>query len=404
MNSLVITPPKYQLMSPLLNEDFEALKLDISLNGVLVPVETDDAGAILDGHHRVRACLELGISQYPKIIRSGMTEEEKRRHARRLNIARRQLSPEDKRDIIRDQIREEPTKSARQIAWALGISHHTVMKVRREMEDVGTIAHVEHVVDTLGRKQPINRQRAVYVDDTPEGRSAAILRGQEIFEQNKKTTGGGQAVGTRTDTKEARGDDFYETPRCATVTILELEKFSPVIWGPACGRSALHSVCEERGYEVELSDLRDRGAVTRHGECARVEDFLTSKSRGEGLCPDIVENIPFAIANEFIAHALKVHRPRKMAFLLNHGAMCGFDNDDRNLWMEEFPPSRVYVFSRRLPMMHRDGYEGKKSGSQMNCMWAVWEMDEHGNLGTNTATRSGENPRTNSGEHAPAHP
>lgn len=34
---------------------------------------------------------------------------------------------------------------------------------------------------------------------------------------------------------------------------------------------------------------------------------------------------------------------------------------------------RVNVFTRRLPMMHRDGWDGKKSTSQMNTAWFVWE-------------------------------
>lgn len=59
----------YQVMPGLSDEDFELLKLDIENRGVQVPVEYDDSGSILDGHHRVKACKELGISTWPKIIR-----------------------------------------------------------------------------------------------------------------------------------------------------------------------------------------------------------------------------------------------------------------------------------------------------------------------------------------------
>ncbi|WP_206057334.1 hypothetical protein [Nitratireductor sp. XY-223] len=33
----------------------------------------------------------------------------------------------------------------------------------------------------------------------------------------------------------------------------------------------------------------------------------------------------------------------------------------------------VWVFSRRLPMMHRDGWAGQTASSQMNTAWFVWD-------------------------------
>lgn len=93
---------------------------------------------------------------------------------------------------------------------------------------------------------------------------------------------------------------------------------------------------------------------------------------------DMVENPPFHIANGFIAHAMREHHPRKIAMLLNMNAMCGTENADRNFWMDKHPPARIYIFSRRLPMMHRDGYEGPRSNSQMNCAWFIWELGSNG--------------------------
>ena len=53
-----------------------------------------------------------------------MTEEQKRTHTRKLNMARRQLSQEQRRDLIREQLKETPEKSDRQIAASLGVDHH----------------------------------------------------------------------------------------------------------------------------------------------------------------------------------------------------------------------------------------------------------------------------------------
>ncbi len=55
--------------------------------------------------------------------------------------------------------------------------------------------------------------------------------------------------------------------------------------------------------------------------------------------------------------------------------------------MDDCPPARVYVFKRRLPMMHRDGWDGNKASSRMNTAWFVWERDEAGNYGSATIVR-----------------
>src|SRR5439155_17837387 len=97
---------KYQVMPPLSAEEYELLKADIAARGVQVQVELDEQGNILDGFHRVRACQELGITDWPTIVRLGLSEEEKKAHARKLNLARRHLTQEQKRELIRQQLKE----------------------------------------------------------------------------------------------------------------------------------------------------------------------------------------------------------------------------------------------------------------------------------------------------------
>src|SRR5919198_5331528 len=48
------------LIPPLSAEEYEGLKERIKQNG-LVPIIINSQGVILDGHHRFRACQELGI-------------------------------------------------------------------------------------------------------------------------------------------------------------------------------------------------------------------------------------------------------------------------------------------------------------------------------------------------------
>ena len=133
----------YQVMPPLAPDEFEALKTDIAARGVQVPVEYDEMGNILDGHHRVQACHELGITHWPKLVRYGMSEQEKRRHARRLNLDRRHLDREARRILIADELRDRPEASNRSIAAGLGVSHNTVDTVRDELESTGQIDQLE---------------------------------------------------------------------------------------------------------------------------------------------------------------------------------------------------------------------------------------------------------------------
>ncbi|MCO5080902.1 MAG: SAM-dependent methyltransferase [Rhizobiaceae bacterium] len=183
------------------------------------------------------------------------------------------------------------------------------------------------------------------------------------------------AVGTATATKEERGHNLYETPPEAMRVLLAWMRFAPNVWEPACGRGAISREMEAAGYDVSLSDLVDYGTATKHGECQDVADFLTTEARPDR--PDIVTNPPYGgTLNAFVAHALRVHRPRKMALLLNLNFLAGFDDPDRCFAMDEHPPCRVIVFTRRLPMMHRDGWDGPEASSRMNCAWFVWELDE----------------------------
>ena len=196
----------------------------------------------------------------------------------------------------------------------------------------------------------------------------------------------GHAIGTKSASKDERGDQLYETPAEATRTLLALESFSGIVKEPAVGRGAILRVLEDAGYDVLISDLRDRDVVTRDGELQQVGDFLHSQP-GDTEGTDIVTNPPYGdVANAFLAHALKVHKPRKMAALLNLNFMCGFEDPDRVFLMHDNPPSRVYVFSRRLPMMHRDGWDGPKASSQMNTAWFVWERNDEGFYGLGNGT------------------
>ena len=133
---------KYQVMPDMSEDEYNELKADIAERGVMVPIELDEDGNVLDGHHRLRACKELGITDYPTITREGMTETEKVLHAYTLNTARRHLNREQKAEAVRDLLRRDPSLSDRKIAASVGVSHPTVAKYRREITGAGPVVKV----------------------------------------------------------------------------------------------------------------------------------------------------------------------------------------------------------------------------------------------------------------------
>jgi ParB-like chromosome segregation protein Spo0J len=121
-----MSQPKYQLFPDLTDDEFLELTQDIAARGVMVPVEYDEAGNILDGHHREAACRELGIVDFPSIVRYGMTEAEKRLHVRKLNMARRHLTKAQRNEVMREMRAEGNT--LQEIADTVGVGVETVRR------------------------------------------------------------------------------------------------------------------------------------------------------------------------------------------------------------------------------------------------------------------------------------
>jgi DNA modification methylase len=140
-------------------EDFVALKDNIAVNGVLVPILVDSDGPkrkIIDGNYRKQIAEELGYD-CPEIVQPNLEDDEKRTLARALNLARRQLTQEQRRELIADQIEETPERSNRWIAKQLGAHHATVGAVRGEMQSVGQIIQLDRRVGNDGKTYSATR-------------------------------------------------------------------------------------------------------------------------------------------------------------------------------------------------------------------------------------------------------
>lgn len=162
-------------LPPLSSEDFMALRDNIAVNGVLVPIIVDGDGPhrkIIDGSYRKQIADEFGY-ECPEIVQPDLDENEKRTLARALNLARRQLNRDQKRDLIADQLRESPDRSNRWVAKQLGVHHATVGSVRSLLEASGQIEECAERLGRDGKVQPaLKSVRSVL--RSPEDRQSRI--------------------------------------------------------------------------------------------------------------------------------------------------------------------------------------------------------------------------------------
>lgn len=176
--------PPFQVMPPPSAEDRAALEESIIRHGVLTPVEYDEAGNIIDGHTRVEICESLGLVDWPRFIRKGLDDAEKRTLARELNVARRHLTQAQKRVLIEGQLRDTPSISSRAIAAMLGVHHSTVEAARGRLVDGGEISHHEEVVGKDGVTQPVRKPiRTTFLPDAANVRellgTAKVIRDRQ---------------------------------------------------------------------------------------------------------------------------------------------------------------------------------------------------------------------------------
>jgi len=162
--------------------------------------------------------------------------------------------------------------------------------------------------------------------------------------------------------------DFYQTCPQAVRGLLSKEKglYKGTVWEPACGKGAISNVLREHQINVYSSDLYDRG-------CGDVGiDFLTAPiPSGQGI-KHVVTNPPFSQSFEFAEKGAEVIRETSgLACFLNR--LQWLEGIKRKEMFKRTGLSRVWVFSRRIPRMHRPGYTGKKSSSLIAFAWYVWD-------------------------------
>lgn len=165
-----------------------------------------------------------------------------------------------------------------------------------------------------------------------------------------------------------RKDDLYETPDVAVHALLRVEVLPPVIWEPACGPGRIVNVLREAGHMIVATDLVDYACPDSQ---AGVDFLMETQAPTAARC--IVTNPPYKLAGEFVAKALDLCP--KVIMLLR---LAFYESDRRTPILDGGKLARVHVFRKRLPMMHRAGWEGRKSNSGMAFAWFVWDRDHSG--------------------------
>lgn len=178
---------QYQLFPSLSEEEYSALKESISTHGVQMPIVVDEAGNVLDGHQRLRACEELGIRDYPVLHCLNLSEHEKEKQAVRLNAMRRQLTQEQRAELA-GALRARGW-TLEEVAKELGVSTFTVWNDQSVFRNQKTDdALPERVIGKDGKSYPTTkrpRQSTVISTSAREAeqvQKALALVGDQDFE------------------------------------------------------------------------------------------------------------------------------------------------------------------------------------------------------------------------------
>jgi ParB-like chromosome segregation protein Spo0J len=150
--------PLAELFPMISDDELRELAEDIRKNGMIEPIVLYE-GKILDGRNRFNAAKLVSFPFRRANFRELLCHLDPRAYVISANIKRRHLTAEQKREVIAQLVKADPTKSNRQIAETTKADHKTVGAVREGLEARGEIPHTETTTDTTGRKQKTRKPR-----------------------------------------------------------------------------------------------------------------------------------------------------------------------------------------------------------------------------------------------------
>lgn len=168
------------LLPALSPERSEALKRSIQEQGVLNPILVDQHGEVIDGIARKHFCDELSIS-CPQIVQSFESDAERLLTRIELNLARRQLTGSQKRQVIGAYLVRDAEIANNHLGEILGVSENTVKKVRNQLESTSQIATLTRL---RGRDGKVRRKHQRILANSP----AEFKRAAALIEQTPESS------------------------------------------------------------------------------------------------------------------------------------------------------------------------------------------------------------------------
>jgi len=117
----------HKIIGPLAPDDLEQLRRSIKRDGVIVPVILrKGTREIIDGKHRISLAAEAGNPDYPT-VELDVDDKEAARQAVVLNLARRHLTPDQKRRLV--LLLSEAKFTQQEVAAVVGVTQGRVSQI-----------------------------------------------------------------------------------------------------------------------------------------------------------------------------------------------------------------------------------------------------------------------------------
>ena len=176
--SAILAQPHQYLPQPSA-EDERRIRTSILDYGGLWPgyeIDVDENGDILDGNTRDRICRELGLPA-PRRVRTDLkTPDEKFDFVVKVNMARRHLTIDQKRDLTMKYLHRFPEKSNRSIAAVVGLDDKTVGVVRHEAETSAEIPQTVRAHQRPDQERDFDQEQPTEPIYRPDHKDSTIVQ------------------------------------------------------------------------------------------------------------------------------------------------------------------------------------------------------------------------------------
>src|SRR5262249_12969528 len=149
--------------------------------------------------------------------------------------------------------------------------------------------------------------------------------------------------------------DCYETPEWVTAALIPYIDTKRCAWEPAAGSGKMAAELRKHGFEVSATDIESG------------DDFLKLAMRNSHI-QVIVTNPPYALAREFIEHALELTKPVNGAVAM----LLRTDFDHARTRKHLFGDCAAFwtklVLTKRIRWI-----EGSTGQPSFNHAWFIWD-------------------------------